>query len=144
MAFGHVWPCAHVCTRILALSAYGAGHMRLSGVRPSVCLSVRPFHHSSAARRYGGFAAVGRGPASKRYRSIAARPVAGGNQQSRRSAARSSKRGQRHADRYDLHRTNLCLVTRRSAGSGSCSCIAYRELCTVQYFCNSCSTLLYH
>ena len=29
-------------------------------VCPSLCLSVRPFHHSAAARRCGRFAAVGR------------------------------------------------------------------------------------
>jgi len=43
---------------------------RLS-VRLSVCLSVRPSRHLSAARRYSGFAAVG--PAARRRRSIAAR-----------------------------------------------------------------------
>jgi len=31
--------------------------MKLSDVRPSVCLSVCPFHHSPAARRCDGFAA---------------------------------------------------------------------------------------
>ena len=41
--------------------------------RPSVCLSVCPFHHSAAARRCGGFAVVG--PAARRYRSIVARPA---------------------------------------------------------------------
>ena len=36
----------------------GAGSMKLPGVRPSVCLSVRPSHHSAAAaRRCGGFVA---------------------------------------------------------------------------------------
>ena len=38
----------------------GAGSTKLSSVRPSVCLSV-PSRHSAAARRCGGFAAVGRG-----------------------------------------------------------------------------------
>jgi len=47
----------------------GEGFMELSGVRPSVC----PTHNSAAARRGGGFAAVG--PAARRCRSIAARPT---------------------------------------------------------------------
>jgi len=37
------------------------------------CLSVRPAHHSAAARGCGRFAAVG--PSDKRYRSIATRPA---------------------------------------------------------------------
>ena len=58
----------------------GAGSMKLSGVRPSVCLSVCPttsVPSLAAARRCGGFAAVG--PAGRRYRSIAARPALSSN-----------------------------------------------------------------
>jgi len=51
--------------------------------RSCVRLSVCPPHNTAAARRCGGFAAVG--PAARRYRSIAARP------------ALSSKREQCHA-----------------------------------------------
>jgi len=47
----------------------GAGSMKLSSVRLSVCLS----HHLTATRRCSGFAALG--PAARRYRSIAARPA---------------------------------------------------------------------
>jgi len=49
----------------------GAGSTKLSSVPLFVCPSVRPSHHSAAARRCGGFTAVG--PAGRRYiRSIAA------------------------------------------------------------------------
>jgi len=48
--------------------------MQLSGVRPSVCPSVRPCH-PAATRLYCGFAAVG--PAARRYRSIAAAACGG-------------------------------------------------------------------
>ena len=52
-----------------------------NGGRPSVCLSV-----SSGRRRCCGFAAVG--PAAGRYRSIAARPAAGGQQHRSHATAR--------------------------------------------------------
>jgi len=58
--------------------------MHLSGVRPSVCLSVR-LSHPAASRRCCWFAAVG--SAVKRYRSIAARPAG------RRSAAVAPQHG---------------------------------------------------
>jgi len=47
----------------------GSGSVKFSSVRLSVC----PARHSAAARLCGGFAAVG--PASSRYRLIAARPA---------------------------------------------------------------------
>jgi len=55
-------------------------------VRPSVCLS-----HPAAARRCCGFAAVG--PAARRYRSIAARPV--GSSSSRAAAQQQMRVVQR-------------------------------------------------
>jgi len=67
--------------------------MHLSGVRqsvrPSVCLFVSPIRppHAAAADLLLWV---------RRYRSIAARPAAGGQQQLRRSTAHSSKCGQRH------------------------------------------------
>ena len=50
------------------------GSMKLSSVALSVCLSVRLFQHSAAARRCIGFAAVG--PAATRYRLLHGRSSA--------------------------------------------------------------------
>ena len=57
-------------------------------LRPSVCLSVRP-SHPAATRRCCGFAAVG--PASRRYRPIAARPA--GRRRRRPAAGAAQWRG---------------------------------------------------
>ena len=63
----------------------GAGSLKRSRVRPSVCLSRR----SIAAAEWGGFAAES--PEGRRFRSITG---AGAQQQRRRSTALSSKCGQ--------------------------------------------------
>ena len=71
----------------------GAGSIKRSGVRPSVCPSVSLSHQSNAVAACGGFAVERR--TRKRYRSTA--PVA--RQQQRRSTALSSKCGdQCHVD----------------------------------------------
>jgi len=58
-------------TRVINIARIvcAAGSMKL----PSVRLSVRLSHYSAAARRCGGFAAVG--PAARRYRPTAAQPA---------------------------------------------------------------------
>ena len=79
----------------------GAGYMQLSGVRPSVCLSVC-LSHLTAARCSCGFAAVG--PAARRYRSIAARPAVSCSHAAARRAASSATLSAKGLDR-----TQTCL-----------------------------------
>jgi len=68
----------------------GAGSIKRSGVRPSVCPSVSLFHQSNAAAACGGFAAERR--MRKRYRSTAP----GARQQERRGT--QQQMGQCHVD----------------------------------------------